>query len=401
MRTTLNPVGMLTALCVGIIASTDCGRSDGDRAAASPPAPLSVRVVAATTVERAESIEAGGVVTASRTAAVSSRVAAPVMDVTVRAGDRVRAGDVLVRLDARDMAARVQQAGAATRAAEESLTAARSAQAAAAAEQKLAAAWHARISQLRDRNAATAQEFDEADARLAAASARTTAAQAIIEQASAQLAAVRANADVIGITESYTVIRAPFDGEVTERFTDPGNLASPGQPLLQLDGVGQRRVEARVDEARVAFIRAGASVTVVLDETNAAAAGAALEGTVVEVARAVAADQRAFTVKVALPANITPRTGTFARVRFQGARRRALVVPAEAVRTQGQLRSVFVVSGGVARIRLVQTADSTSDGIEIVAGLDAGEMVVVGPPADLTDGRRVTTGESTPTGARP
>jgi len=71
------------------------------------------------------------------------------------------------------------------------------------------------------------------------------------------------------------------------------------------------------------------------------------------------------------------------------------------VRTQGQLRSVFVVSGGVARIRLVQTADSTSDGIEIVAGLDAGEMVVVGPPADLTDGRRVTTGESTPTGARP
>jgi len=150
----------------------------------------------------------------------------------------------------------------------------------------------------------------------------------------------------------------------------------------------------------VALIRTGAIVTVVLDETNATAAGAPLEGTVVEVARAVAADQRAFTIKVALPANITPRTGTFARVRFEGARRRALVVPAEAVRTQGQLRSVFVVSGGVARIRLVQTADS-SDGIEIVAGLDAGEMVVVDPPADLTDGRRVTTGESTATGARP
>jgi RND family efflux transporter MFP subunit len=397
MPTTLSRVGLLTALCVGIIASTDCGRSDGDRAAAASPAPLSVRVVAATAVERAEPIDAGGVVTASRTAAVSSRVAAPVTDVTVRAGDRVRAGDVLVRLDARDMAARVQQAGAATRAAEESLTAARSAQAAAAAEQKLAAAWHARISQLRDRNAATAQEFDEADARLAAASARTTAAQAIIEQASAQLAAVRANADVIGITESYTVIRAPFDGEVTERFTDPGNLASPGQPLLQLDGVGQRRVEARVDEARVALIRTGAKVTVVLDETT----GAALEGTVVEVARAVAADQRAFTVKVALPAGITPRTGTFARVRFEGARRRALVVPAEAVRIQGQLRSVFVVTGDIARIRLVHTGDSTSDGIEIVAGLDAGEMVVVGPPADLTDGRRVTTRESTTTGARP
>ena len=362
---------------------------------------MSVRVVAATAVERAERIEAGGVVTASQTATVSSRVAAPVTEVLVRAGDRVRAGDVLVRLDARDMAARAQQAGATTNAAEESLAAARSAQVAAAAEQKLAAAWHARISRLRERNAATAQEFDEAEARLAAAAARTATAQAGIAQAAAQLAAVRANADVVGINESYTAIRAPFGGEVTERFTDPGNLASPGQPLLQLDALGRRRVEARVDEARVGYIHSGDSVAVVLGGTDAGRTGTiTLTGTVIEVARAVAADQRAFTVKVALPANTMPRTGTFARVQFDGAPRRALVVPADAVRTQGQLRSVFVVSSGVARIRLVQTGDSTRDGIEIVAGLDAGEMVVVGPPADLTDGRRVTTADSTAAGAR-
>ena len=155
-----------------------------------------------------------------------------------------------------------------------------------------------------------------------------------------------------------------------------------------------------MDEARIGYIRSGDRVAVVLDETDAAEAGTTIEGTVVEVARAVAADQRAFTVKVALPATTMPRTGTFARVRFDGARRHALVVPADAVRTQGQLRSVFVVSGGIARIRLVQTGDSTGDGIEIVAGLDAGEMVVVGPPADLTDGRRVTTADSTAAGAR-
>jgi RND family efflux transporter MFP subunit len=323
-----------------------------------------------------------------------------VTEVMVRAGDRVRAGDVLVRLDAREMGARVQQASAATRAAEESLAAARSAQAAAAAEQKLAAAWHARISTLRERNAATAQEFDEAEARLAGASARTAAAQAGIEQASAQLAAVRASADVAGITESYAVIRAPFDGEVTERFTDPGNLASPGQPLLQLDALGRRRVEARVDEARVGFIHSGARVAVVLDQTDAADAGTPLEGTVIEVARAVAADQRAFTIKVALPPASTPRTGTFARVLFDGARRRALIVPVEAVRAQGQLSTLFVVSGGVARVRLVQIGDTARDGIEIVAGLDAGETIVVGPPADLTDGHRVTTAEAAATGAR-
>jgi multidrug resistance efflux pump len=391
---------LLTAIGLAAAVTISCRPSDRARSMEAP-APVIVRVVAAAVVEHADTLEAGGIVTASQTASVSSRVVAPVTEVTVRAGDRVRVGDVLVRLDARDMAARFQEAVAATRAAEESLAAGRSAQVAASAEQKLAAAWHARIARLRERNAATAQELDEADARLAAASARAAAAQAGIEQASAQLAAMRANADVAGITESYSVIRAPFDGEVTERFTDPGNLASPGQPLLQLDALGRRRVEARVDEARVGYVRSGASVPVVLDRADAGGTGTiTLTGTVIEVARAVAADQRAFTVKIALPANSTPRTGTFARVWFEGARRSSLVVPADAVRAEGQLRSVFVVDNGVARIRLVQTGDSTSDGVEILAGLDAGELVVAGPPANLADGGRVTTADPTASGDR-
>jgi RND family efflux transporter MFP subunit len=295
---------------------------------------------------------------------------------------------VVVRLDAREMAARAQQANAAARAAEEALVAARGTQAAAAAEQTLATAWHSRIAQLRDRNAATAQEFDEAAARLAGATARTAAAQAGVEQAAAQLAAFRAGGDVAAITESYTLIRAPFDGEVTERFTDPGNLASPGQPLLRIDRTGGRRVDVAIDEARAGYVRPGDRVAVFLE--HGANEDAALAGTVIEVGRAIAADARAFTIKVALPPGTVPRTGTFARVRFDGAPRRALVVPVSAVRVQGQLTSVFVVSQGVARIRLVQTADTGAGGTEILAGLDAGESVVVEPPPTLTDGRAVT-----------
>jgi RND family efflux transporter MFP subunit len=286
------------------------------------------------------------------------------------------------------MAARAQQANASTHAAQEALVAARSTQAAAAAEQTLATAWHTRIAQLRERNAVTAQEFDEATARLATATARATAAQASVEQAAAQVAALRAGGDVAAITESYTLIRAPFDGEVTERLTDPGNLASPGQPLLRIDRTGGRRVDVAVDEARAGYVRPGDRVAVFLEHSGRA--GAALAGTVIEVGRAIAADARAFTIKVALPPGTVPRTGTFARVRFDGAPRRALVVPASAVRVQGQLTSVFVVSQGVARIRLVQTATTDDSGTEILAGLDAGESVVVDPPANLTDGRAVT-----------
>jgi RND family efflux transporter MFP subunit len=399
MRTACPHVAALLAVTsIGLTLSAACATPDREPAAA-PTSPLAVRVVPATTVERAERIEAGGLVAAAETATVSSRVLAPVIAVAVRAGDRVRTGDVLIRLDARDLTARVQQAGAATRAAEEALSAARSAQAAAAADHKLSAASHGRISQLRERNSATAQELDEADARLAAATAQVAAARANVEQATAQLAAVRAAANVADITESFAVLRAPFDGEITERLIDPGNLATPGQPLLRLDASGRRRIDVRVDEARAALVRPGDRVAVLLDGQPAAAGNAVLDGTVIEVARAIAADQRAFTVKVALPPGTTPRTGTFARVRFDGARQSALVVPASAVRVQGQVTSVFVVGNGRAHNRLVQVGQTDRDGTEILAGLDAGEPVVAAPPADLIDGRLVVV--TAPSGAAP
>lgn len=388
----------LTILSIGLLLGAACGPSERDRASA-PSRPLSVRAVAATIAERSERIEAGGVIAARETAIVSSRVLAPVVTVAARAGERVRAGDVLVRLDARDLSARAQQAGAAARAAGEALTAARSGRSAAVAEHTLAAAWHARIAQLRERNSATAQELDEADARLSAAAARLSAAQASVEQATAELAAVRAGADVAAITESYAVIRAPFDGEITERLIDPGNLATPGQPLLRIDAAGPRRVDVHVDEARAAYVRPGDMVDVVLDSEPAATRAAAIRGTVFEVERAVATDERAFTVKVSLPEGITARTGTFARVRFDGPRRRALIVPADAVRVNGQLTSVFVISDGIARLRLVQTGEGDGDGIEILAGLDAGESIVASPPPGLIDGRAVTVEASPATGA--
>jgi RND family efflux transporter MFP subunit len=372
---------LATALMAG------CGRSE-QAPAVERPQPVSVHVATAATLDRPERFEAGGVVAAAETAVVSSRVVAPVTAVAVRPGDRVRAGDVLVRLDAREMAARTQQANAATRAAEEALVAARRTQAAAAAEETLATAWHTRIAQLRERNAVTAQEFDEAAARLAGATARAAAAQAGVEQADAQRAALRAGSDVAAITESYTLIRAPFDGEVTERFTDPGTLAMPGQPLLRIDATGGRRVDVGVDEARAGYVRSGDRVAVRL--AHGPSESAALTGTVLEVGRAIAAAERAFTVKVALPPGTAARTGTFARVRFDGAPRRALVVPRSAVRVQGHLTSVFVVSDGLAHIRLVQTGAMDGDRTEILAGLDAGESVILDPPPDLTDGRAVT-----------
>jgi RND family efflux transporter MFP subunit len=344
-------------------------------------------------IDTAERLEAGGVVAAQESASVSSRIVATVAAVRVKAGDRVLAGDVLVTLDARDVTERAGQARAGAVAAETAVAQARTAQSAAEADYRLATAWHTRIAALHARNSATDQERDEAEARLAAAEARLSGTRAGIEGAEAQLMSARAASGAAAATESFTAIRAPFDGLVTERLIDPGNLAAPGVPLLRIESARVRQVVARVDEARVPYVQPGDRVRVLVGAADEPAADdSGVEGVVVEVARAVGADQRAFTVKVTVPGTVTARSGTFARVVFAGASRRALLVPADAVRRHGQVSSVYVVQNGVARLRLIRVGTASPAGVEVLTGLDAGESVVTSPLTGLVDGARVASG---------
>ena len=383
----------IVALSVVAGGLSACGRGE------HPPQtkaaePIQVTVAPVATIDTAERLEAGGVVAARESASISSRIVATIAGIRVKAGDRVRAGDVLITLDARDVTERTGQAQASAVAAEKALTHARTEQSAAEAEHRLATAWQKRIATLHARNSATDQERDEAEARLSAAAARLAGTEAGIESADAHLASARAAVGVATATESFATVRAPFDGLVTERLTDPGNLAAPGVPLVRIESDGARQVVVRVDEARAAYVRVGDQVTVLIDAAaDDGADDKGLEGVVAEVARAVGADQRAFTVKVSLPPTVTARTGSFARVVFRGAPRQALLVPAHAIQRHGQVLSVYVVQDGVARLRLIRVGTSSSEGVEVLAGLDVGESIVVSPLTRLADGAHVTVGK--------
>jgi RND family efflux transporter MFP subunit len=356
--------------------------------------PITVTVVPVVTIDTAERLEAGGVVAAQESATMSSRIVSTIVSVRVKAGDRVRAGDLLVTLDAPDVTERTGQARASAVAAEKSLIQARSELSTAEADHRLATAWQKRIAVLHARNSATDQERDEADARLSAAAARLAGAEAAIEQADAHLASARAAVGVATATESFTTVLAPFDGLVTERLIDPGNLAAPGVPLLRIESDGARQIVVRVDEARAAYVHPDDRVSVLIDALDEHVAGdQGVEGVVAEVARAVGADQRAFTVKVSVPPTVTARTGSFARVVFRGAPRRTLLVPARAVQRHGQVSSVYVVQDGTARLRLIQVGASSSEGTEALAGLDAGESIVTSPLTRLVDGAKVVIGD--------
>jgi RND family efflux transporter MFP subunit len=368
-----------------------CG---GDRRAADQARePIDVTVAPVTAVDTSERLEAGGVLAARETASVSSRIVATIVAVRVKAGDRVEAGDVLATLDARDAVEHAKQVRASAIAAEKALMQARASQSAAEADHQLATAWHRRVTALHARNSATDQERDEADARLTAAAAHVAGARAAVEMAEANLESARSAVGAATATESYATVRAPFDGLVTERLIDPGNLAAPGVPLLRMESLGTRQVLVRVDEARAAYVHPGDLVDVEIDGVGEPAPGErALQGAVAEVARAVGADQRAFTVKVTVPRTVTARSGTFARVVFRGPPRRAVLVPANAIQQHGQVASVYVVQDGVARLRLIQVGLPSAAGVEVLAGLDVGESVVTWPTARVADGARVAVG---------
>jgi RND family efflux transporter MFP subunit len=297
---------------------------------------------------------------------------------------------VLAALDARDVVEHTHQIRASALAAEKSVAQARTEQSAAEGAHRLATAWHKRIAALHARNSATDHERDEADASLTAAAARVAGARAAIEVAEANFVSARSALGAATATESYTSVRAPFDGLITERLTDPGNLAAPGVPLLRIESDGARQVVVHVDEARAAYVHPADRVDVEIDERGESTGDEqALEGVVAEVARVVGADQRAFTVKVTIPRTVTARSGTFARVVFRGAPRRARLVPQTAIHRQGQVSSVYVMQDGVARLRLVQVGASSSAGVEVLTGLDPGESVVTSPIDRLSDGTRV------------
>jgi RND family efflux transporter MFP subunit len=376
------------ALLAGALTFSACSgsRETADRDTRTP----SNVVVQPATLESGEQLlDVGGQVRARTTATLVSKLFAEVQRILVQPGDTVRAGQVLVRLDSRDLQAQLAQAEAGVAAADQGVTAATSNRDAAEAGLSLASATHKRIAELRAKNSATPNELDQAVSALRAAESHASAAQAGIRQAQAAADAARAGLRTATVGASYAVITAPFDGIVTEKRVEVGNMATPGTPLLTVEDDRSFRLEVRVDESRLRALDRTKPVDVVVDSIGQAGGPATQPGSISEVSRAVDG-AHAFLVKIDLPNNPALRSGMFGRARIAGSARQSLTVPASAVVRQGQLASVFVVGkDNRARLRLVQVSIVSGGRADVAAGLDAGELVVVQPPAALVDGAPV------------
>ena len=180
----------------------------------------------------------------------------------------------------------------------------------------------------------------------------------------------------------YTEIRAPFDGVIAAKSANAGDLASPGVPLMEIEGTGSFQVEAGIPDSLAQKLSPGATLSVEIP-----ARSTFFNGRLAELSSA--ADPGAHTVlaKIEVPAGVAVNSGEFARVMVPGDPVAMLLVPASSVARWGQMERVFVAGAqNRAVLRLVTTSTPRDDQVEILSGLDANERVVLDPPAGLREG---------------
>ncbi len=360
-----------------------CSEIPPEKHASSTPAVVVSTSVAAT--ETWPSIyEATGTVRARTSAVISAQVMGYVRDVKVQAGEHVRAGQTLVRLDTRDMDIGSRRAEAAREEVRTSVPEADSAVAAAKASLDLAQLTFDRMQELFQKKSISNQELDESSAKLKAAQAAHEMVRARRVQLNSKIAQSDQVVRSTQLTRSYADIVAPFAGVVTAKSVEVGILAMPGTPLLTIEREGAFRLEALVEESRLAAIRLGQPASVTLDSVDRP-----LEARVSEIVPTVDAASRSYTIKIDLPALPALRSGVFGRAAFRLSGRSLLAIPAGAVTERGQLQSVMVPDNGFARTRLITAGQKAQDRVEVLSGLTAGEKVIFPVPQGLSDGARV------------
>jgi RND family efflux transporter MFP subunit len=369
---------------VPVLLLTSCGNEPPRRAAQPQTPPVTVQVAAVATQDWPATYEATGTVRARTTATIASKVMGYVQQVTAQVGDHVREGQPLITLDARDLDVSLRRAEAGRAEVESAIPELENATAAAKANLDLAQTTFQRMEELSAKKSISNQELDEASARLKAAQANHDMIRSRRTQINSKMATVEQEIRAAGIMRDYAKIAAPFSGVVMTRMVEPGNLATPGTPLLTIEQDGLYRLEASVDESRLASVRVGQAVEAVIE-----AAGPKLMARVSEVVPSVDSASRTYIVKLDLPATPQLRTGMFGRAIFSLGVQKVVAVPLAALMERGQLQSVFVVEDGVAHTRLITTGRRTGHAVEVLSGLNAGEKVVLPVPVGLQDGAKV------------
>lgn len=311
---------------------------------AMPPMP--VKVAQAKREAVAAKVEAVGDLMAGESVVLRPEITGRIAAIRFEEGRKVKAGDVLVELNAEEQRAALAQSQSSVQVEQQSFQ---------------------RIRDMRAKNLASQQQYDESLARL-------LNAQSLLERDRVRL--------------SRTVLQAPFDGIIGLRQVSLGDYVSPGQALVNLEALDPIKLDFKLPEKYAAKVAKGLKVAVTVDAWS----GRMFSGEILAVDPKL--DEATRTVKARAKlgnADLALRPGMFARVVLDlGAARPALFVPEQAVEVKGSKSMLYRVVDGKALLTMVKTGERRPGFVEIAEGIKEGEWVVTDGQIKLHDGAAVT-----------
>ncbi|MHB0958604.1 MAG: efflux RND transporter periplasmic adaptor subunit [Pirellulaceae bacterium] len=320
---------------------------------------------------------------------VSPRIAGRLQEVLVDQGNVVKSGDLLVRLDDVDMKPQVEIAQASVAVAQSALDRLQADQGQAQAILEQTAVERKRALELLPQNAISQSEVDKITSDWKVAQAGVTRAEAALVEARKQLIAAETSLAHRQALLSDTEVVAPFDGLIVQRYRDPGDIAVPGSPVLDLISTDELWITAWVDETEMSRVREGQPARVVFRSEP----DHAYRGEVARLGRQADRETREFTVDVRvleLPQNWA--VGQRAEAYIEAARKTgALVLPAQYILWREEKPGVLVRSGQRAVWREITLGLSGREIVEVTAGLHPGDEVVISTNAKKSNiaGRRI------------
>ena len=335
--------------------------------------PMTVDTAQAARHEVVDSITVVGNLVAEQTVDVVPRVAGRIDIVHVKLGDRVARGQVLAKIEDRELREQIRQA-------EASLEVNRSTVSARENDLKVQQNVFERNKQLAANGLVPKQQLEDAELRY-------NSARSQVDVAKSQQQSTQARLDELKITLGNTTVISPLDGFVSKRNLDPGGFANANTVIVSVVDISTVRMIANLVEKGFNKIVAGVSADVEVDTFP----GEQFKGVVSRVAPVFDPATRTAAMEIEVPnPGFRLKPGSYARVRLTVERRAdALTVPRNAlVDTEGK-RGVFLVDAQTARFREVQTGLSDADRVEITRGLNDGDRVVTVGALALRDGDRV------------
>lgn len=297
---------------------------------------------------------------------ISSMLNGKVTSLAVQEGDYVKAGQLLLTIDAKDLAQKASGANAGIKASQ---------MAANSASQNMTMAnrTYQRYKNLYDEKVISKQEFDQYATQKNIAASEYQRALAGVQQAKAGLGEVN-------VYQSYARVTAPVSGIVTQKYIDVGTTALQGQPLIAIEAPGEKELVANIDESYLDKVKEGLEVSLEIGNKT-------LKRKITKIVKYIDPSTRTFKVKI----DITDLTGgQFAKINVPVATKNAIVVPKNAIIQKGALTGVYTVDKeNIISYRLVKTGKTYGENVEILSGLTDGDKIITDGTEKAIDGGKV------------